>query len=112
MDALPAAIAERMGDIRALCEKYYVQRLTLFGSAAKGTFNPEKSDLDFVVDFDEDPTDTHYPWGGRLIALLGDLQDLFGRKVDVVERCSIENPYFVQVLALTERPVYERTRAA
>jgi predicted nucleotidyltransferase len=84
----------------------------VFGSVAKGTFDPEKSDVDFVVEFDEDPTDTRYGWGGRLLAILSDLENLFGRKVDVVERRAIENPYFLQVLALTERPVYERTRAA
>ncbi|HUP60019.1 MAG TPA: nucleotidyltransferase domain-containing protein [Thermoanaerobaculia bacterium] len=112
MDALPPVIAEKLPEVRALCEKYYVRKLTIFGSAVKGTFKPEKSDFDFVVDFDDDPTHMHYPWGGRLIALLGDLEDLFARKVDVVERRAIENPYFKQVLALTERPVYERTRAA
>ena len=112
MDTLPPLIADRLADVRALCEKYHVRKLTIFGSAAKGTFKPEKSDLDFVVEFDEDPTNTNYPWGGRFMALLNDLQDLFERKVDLVERRAIENPYFIQVLALTERPVYERTRAA
>ena len=112
MDALPPLIAEKLPEVRALCEKYYVRKLTIFGSAVKGTFDPHESDLDFVVDFDEDPTNTDYAWGGRLVALIGDLQDVFGRKVDLVERRLIENPYFIKVLALTERPVYERTRAA
>jgi len=112
MDALPPLVAEHLGEIRALCEKYHVRKLTIFGSAVKGTFDPEKSDLDFVVDFDEDPDDVHYPWGGRPMALLRDLKVVFGRNVDVVDRSAIENPYFLQVLALTERPLYERTRAA
>lgn len=112
MDALPAIVAEKLDQVRKLCEKYYVRKLTIFGSAVKGTFNPEKSDLDFVVEFDDDPTKTDYSWGGRSMALLQDLQDLFVRNVDLVERRAIENPYFHRVLALTERPVYERTRAA
>jgi predicted nucleotidyltransferase len=111
METLPPPIAEKLPEVRALCEKYYVKRLTLFGSAVKGTFS-EESDVDFVVEFDEDPANTHYPWGGRVVAMLRDLEALFGRNVDVVERRAIENPYFLQVLALTERPVYERTRAA
>jgi len=112
MDALPPLITEHLGEVRALCEKYHVRKLTIFGSAVKGTFDPEKSDLDFVVDFDEDPQKIHYGWGGRHMALVEDLEQLFGRSVDIADRSAIENPYFLQVLALTERPVYERTRAA
>ena len=112
MDALPPLIADKLPEVRALCEKYHVKRLGVFGSVAKGTFDPERSDVDFVVEFDEDPTNARYGWGGRLFAILSDLENVFGRKVDVVERRAIENPYFHQVLALTERPVYERTRAA
>jgi predicted nucleotidyltransferase len=46
MTALPALITDHLAEVRTLCEKYSVKRLTLFGSAVKGTFDPEKSDLD------------------------------------------------------------------
>jgi len=52
MDALPREIAEKLDEVQGLCEKHHVKRLTLFGSAAKGTFDPETSDLDFVVEFE------------------------------------------------------------
>jgi predicted nucleotidyltransferase len=110
MPALPALITDHLAEVRALCEKYRVKRLTLFGSAVKGTFDPETSDLDFVVEFFADARlggfDSDY------FRLLENLQTLFGRTVDLVERPAIENPYFVKVLALTERPLYESTRAA
>src|SRR5438132_234284 len=51
MDALPAAITDHLDDIRALCVKYRVKRLAVFGSAVKGTFDPATSDVDFVVEF-------------------------------------------------------------
>ena len=110
MEALPELIASRLGDVRALCEKYRVKRLTLFGSAVKGTFDPVSSDVDFVVEFLPDAARGGF--NGAYFQLLGDLKDLFEREVDLVERASIENPYFLQVLALTERPIYDSARAA
>jgi predicted nucleotidyltransferase len=110
MDALPEIVTEHLGEVRALCEKYSVRKLTIFGSAVKGTFDPEKSDLDFVVEFLPDTKRSGFddPYFSLLIAL----QDVFGREVDLVERRAIKNPYFVKVLALTERALYESARAA
>ena len=70
----------------------------------------EKSDLDFVVEFlpDTPAGGLHGPY----FSLLCELQELFGRNVDLVDRNHIENPYFVEVLKLTQRPVYESPAAA
>lgn len=38
-------------ELNRLCERFKVQRLELFGSAADGSFDPETSDLDFLVEF-------------------------------------------------------------
>jgi len=51
MDTLPAVTTDHLDAIRELCVKYRVKRLAVFGSAAKGTFDPAKSDVDFVVEF-------------------------------------------------------------
>jgi hypothetical protein len=105
MDALPPLITEHLDEVRALCEKYHVRKLTIFGSAVKGTFDPEKSDLDFVVDFEWHPDPLER--GRRWLELWDDLRELFARDVDLVSRSSIRNQYFEQVLALTERPLYD-----
>lgn len=39
--------------ITNLCREYGVTRLDLFGSAARGTFDPAASDLDFVLTFED-----------------------------------------------------------
>ncbi len=105
MNALPREVAERLDAVRALCEKYSVKRLTLFGSAVKGTFDAERSDLDFAVEFfpHEDPLVR----GDRYWELLLALQETFGREIDLVVLSTISNPYFAQVLELTQQPVYE-----
>ena len=105
MDALPREIAEKVDQVRGLCERYGVKRLSVFGSAAKGTFEPARSDLDFVVDFIPHPDPLVR--GDRYWALLLGLQDLFQRRVDLVVSTSVKNPYFVRVLEMTQRPLYE-----
>ena len=47
-----AGIADRKDEIARICRRYRVQRLDLFGSAARGTdFDPETRDADFLVEF-------------------------------------------------------------
>ena len=105
MNALPPLVAERLPQVHALCEKHGVKSLSIFGSAVTGTFDPEKSDLDFVVEFL--PEDDPIRRGEYYLDLLVDLQRLFDRNVDLVVGTSIENPYFKQVLELTARELYD-----
>ena len=74
-------VEDRMAEVALLCERYSVERLDLFGSAAGEGFDPEKSDLDFVVSFERrDPQDLFR----RYFGLEEDLETLFGRGVDLV----------------------------
>ena len=74
-------VEDRLAEVARLCERYGVQRLDLFGSAAGDGFDPEKSDLDFVVSFERrHPTDLF----GRYFGLEEDLEAVFGRGVDLV----------------------------
>ena len=104
MEALPPLIAERLEDVRALCAKYHVKRLTLFGSAVKGTFDPDQSDLDFVVEFEWHPDPAER--GRRWLDLWDDLKDLFGRNVDLLVSSTIENPFLAEAIQLAHLDVY------
>jgi predicted nucleotidyltransferase len=42
-------IDQHRAALATLCRRFHVRRLDLFGSAAEGSFNPERSDLDFLV---------------------------------------------------------------
>jgi len=104
MSALPPVIEEHIGEVRALCEKYRVKRLAVFGSAVKGTFDPERSDLDFVVEFEWDPDPLER---GRLyLELWDELKIVFGRNIELVVASTVRNPYFAEVLRMTQQPVY------
>ena len=102
-----SVISERMEDLARLCEERRVARLDVFGSAVTGEFNPETSDLDFLVAFRE-PADDEF----RESMELGHaLESLFGRKVDVVSERSITNPYFRANVEDTREPVYPKSSA-
>jgi len=103
MDALPPLIADRVAEVRALCEKYHVKRLTLFGSAVKGTFDA-KSDVDFIVEFEWDPDPLER--GRRWLELWDELKDLFGRHVDLIVSTTIRNPYFAQAVEHAHLDLY------
>ncbi|MPZ15506.1 MAG: hypothetical protein GEU73_13980 [Chloroflexi bacterium] len=68
-------IADRRADIEALCRRYKVQRLEVFGSAAVGDIRPGESDLDFLVEFRAPGTG----YADRFFALLEGLQELLER---------------------------------
>ena len=103
-----SVISERMEDLARLCEERRVARLDVFGSAATGEFNPETSDLDFLVAFRE-PADDGFD---NRIELGYALESLFGRKVDVVSERSITNPYFRANVEDTREPVYPKSAVA
>ena len=47
-------IHARREEVAELCRRFHVRRLEVFGSAARGDFDPERSDVDFLVEFDPD----------------------------------------------------------
>jgi len=80
-------ISEKREALADLCRRYGVERLEVFGSAARGTdFNRARSDADFLVTFT--------PSARNDLAVFADLKDalerLLGRPVDLVEREAIE----------------------
>ena len=76
-----AIIEDQRGRLEALCRKHHVRRLEVFGSAADGTFDPDKSDLDFLVEYEAMSPPDHYE---AYVGLWEDLQALFQRKIDLV----------------------------
>lgn len=98
-------VIERQSELEALCVRYGVRRLALFGSAATGSFDLERSDLDFVVEFEAMPPKEH---ADAYFGLLQDLEQLFGgRRIDLIEYGPIRNPYFRRELDQTQVILYE-----
>ena len=98
-----AVIDEQEEQIEALCRKHRVRRLEVFGSAADGTFDPDKSDLDFLVDYEAMSPADHYE---AYFGLWEDLQALFHRRIDLVEPHTMRNPYFIREVNAAREIVY------
>ena len=101
---IAAVVAERTEELREICRAHGVQRLDLFGSAAREDFDPETSDLDFLVVFHKG---VHKPWASHYLELQEALEQLFGRSVDLVADKAIDNPYFRRSVEKSRTPLYE-----
>lgn len=84
------AVTFDRSDLEALCRKYGVRRLELFGSAARDDFDPARSDIDLLVDLDDPP---HGRVMRTIFGLKDELEELFGRPVDLVMPQAVRNPY-------------------
>jgi predicted nucleotidyltransferase len=99
-----AVVRDNMKALRELAIKHRVERLDLFGSAAREDFDPETSDLDFLVSFEPMPPVEH---ADSFFGLLADLQRLFGRRIDLLEAEPIENPYRRESIERSRKVLYE-----
>ena len=89
-------IEQRRNELEELCRRFRVRRLELFGSAARADFDPATSDLDFLVELEDlEPVACADAYFG----LLESLEDLFGRRVDLVVPSAVRNPYFLQAIS-------------
>lgn len=96
-------LRKKQQDIEALCGKYAVKRLRLFGSALREDWNPESSDFDFLAEFGP-------PIGmnafDQLMGFILDMEELLGRKVDVVDWNAAKNPFFKRHADRSARELY------
>jgi uncharacterized protein len=89
--------------IAETCRRHHVRRLDVFGSGARGgDFDPRRSDLDFVVEFDTRSGSTLKTF----FSLRSELAVLFGRPVDLVVLGSVTNPYIKAEVERTREQVY------
>ena len=96
-------IESRLDELALLCRRYHVHRLEVFGSVTTDRFNPETSDLDFLVKFEDmDPKN----YADAYFGLLKSLEELFAKQIDLVSARAIRNPYFAEGVDATRQLVY------
>ena len=98
-------LASQLPGITALCERYGVAHLELFGSATSTEFNPETSDFDFLVELDATSPGSR---ARRWTELADELEHLLGRPVDLVNPRYIRNPYFLRTVNESRTLIYDR----
>ena len=78
---IPPEIEAKREEIVALCRRFDVRQLDLFGSSTIGRFVPETSDYDFIVDlgpYAPGISTRYFELEDALAALLGRTVDLSG----------------------------------
>jgi predicted nucleotidyltransferase len=83
-------VEQQLSEIAELCRRFHVRRLDLFGSAAADDFDPERSDVDLLVEFEPEAPGRALE---RYFGFKEALEALFDRPVDLVTRASVKNPY-------------------
>jgi len=77
VDRLPIKIDRNK--IAAFCRSHGIQRLSLFGSVLRDDFDPERSDVDMLVEFrpGQAPGWEFFVWHEELAEIVGHKVDLF-----------------------------------
>jgi len=86
-------------EVDAICRRYRVRSLRVFGSVARGTAG-KASDIDLLVEFTEPVSLLH------LVRLQRELSDVLGRPVDLVTEKAL-SPYMRPQVVADARVMYE-----
>lgn len=101
---LAPIVEEKKDEIAALCREYRVRALWVFGSATTDRFDPETSDIDFLVDLGvyEEPIVYRY------VNFANALETLLDWKIDLVTVRSVKSPIFRKTIEDSRVAIYER----
>lgn len=97
-------VKAHLQELEELCRRHGVARLDIFGSSRDRAYHRRDHDLDFLVQFKPMDPEAH---AQAYLGLLGDLQDLFDCRIDLVEEGAISNPYFREGVEGSRRKLYE-----
>lgn len=97
-------VSDKRDAIAAVARKHGVLRLFLLGSGLLNDFDQQRSDLDFLVEFEAKSPSDH---ANSYFGLMEDLEELLGLPIDLIEPGPISNPYFRAEIESTRRPLYE-----
>jgi predicted nucleotidyltransferase len=105
-------VENKIPEIIALCKKHKVKSLYLFGSATNTKSFTQKSDVDFLYEYDLE----NYPdWEKgdfdiviNFFTLKENLEKILGRKVDLIPN-KLKNPYLIKSVEKSKKLIYARS---
>jgi hypothetical protein len=98
---LTAHITIPKKEIATFCRRWKVVEFALFGSVLRDDFTPD-SDVDVLVTFTPDAKISLFDMAQMQI----ELQAIFNRPVDILERDALRNPYRKREILGTAQVVY------
>ena len=101
-----AAVREHIEAIKKVCKKMQLQSLYLFGSGSTQKNHTRESDLDFIFKFKKD--ENGLPISGYdYFDLMFNLEEITGKKIDLVAEEKIKNKYFLDRVNQEKIKIYE-----
>ena len=97
-------LRQNSDSIAEVCQSYGVQRLEVFGSAARGDFRLGESDVDFVVEFE--PSARGRGLLTRYLEFAEALEKILGTEVEILTCNSLQNPYLRHSVEACKESVY------
>lgn len=91
-------------ELEHLCKKYQIKKMYVFGSATTNVFNATTSDIDFLVDFNDNLRPEEV--GRHLLKMQVELEDLFQCRIDLLINRPFRNPYFNQAIEASKQVLY------
>jgi hypothetical protein len=98
---MPVRVGIDQAKIAEFCRKWRVKELSIFGSALGEDFGPE-SDVDVLVELLPDHGLNLYDW----VDMIEELEAMFGRKVDLVAKGGLKNPFRRREILRTAEVLY------
>ena len=95
-------IENNIEKLNKLCSKYNVSKLYVFGSIVSDNFGKD-SDIDFLVRFEAIELSEY---ADNYFDLKFSLEDLFNRKIDLLEEKAIRNPFLKQSIDSSKELLY------
>jgi uncharacterized protein len=95
-------IDNNIDNLKKLCVLYNVEKMYLFGSSLKSSFN-EKSDIDLLVKFKQIELSKYFD---NYINFKEKLESLFGREVDLIEEQTLKNPILIKSIDNSKELIY------
>jgi uncharacterized protein len=96
-----ARIEIPVAEIAAICRKWRIEEMSVFGSALRDDFN-EGSDIDLLVRFEKNAGWSLFDW----MEIAEEFEAAFGRKVDLVAESGLRNPFRRREILATREIVY------
>ena len=87
--------------IESFCHRWKVAEFSLFGSVLRDGFGPE-SDVDVLIEFAADVDWSLYDW----MDMIEELRAIFSRRVDLVSKRGLRNPFRRHAILTTREIVY------
>lgn len=80
-------IEQLQEEIKNFCDRWHIEEFYLFGSVLRDDFHAN-SDIDVMIKFN-----SHARWGFEFVDIKQELEKLFGHKIDLLTKASIEESH-------------------